>query len=134
MIFRNIALILILGCCACRQHQSPAPVVYGDNAAAGHYLSTRGIRLYYETYGEGAPLLMLHINGGSIANFANQIPYFATQYHVIAVDTRAHGKSIDPGDSLSFEQMADDFNALLDSLHLDRCYVIGCSDGGISGL
>jgi pimeloyl-ACP methyl ester carboxylesterase len=126
-------MLLFLGC-ACRQQQPPAPVLYGDNAAAGHYLNTRGIRLYYETYGEGAPLLMLHINGGSIANFANQIPYFATRYHVIAVDTRAHGKSTDPGDSLTFEQMADDFNALLDSLHLDSCYVVGWSDGGISGL
>jgi pimeloyl-ACP methyl ester carboxylesterase len=129
-----IFMLLILGCCACHQSQPPNPVVYGDNAAAGHYINTRGIRLYYETYGEGAPLLLLHINGGSIANFVNQIPYFATRYHVIAVDTRAHAKSTDPGDSLTFEQMADDFNALLDSLHLDSCYVIGWSDGGISGL
>src|ERR1700744_2916764 len=105
--------------CACRQMQTPEPVNYGDNAAAGHFLNTRGIRLYYETYGEGAPLLLLHINGGSIANFTHQIPYFATRYKVIAVDTRAHGKSTDPADSLTFEQMADDFNALLDSLHLD---------------
>jgi pimeloyl-ACP methyl ester carboxylesterase len=119
---------------ACRQNGSNTPVAYGDNAASGHYVNTRGIRLYYETYGEGTPLLLLHINGGSIANFANQIPYFATRYHVIAVDTRAHGKSTDPADSLTFEQMADDFNALLDSLHLDSCYVIGWSDGGISGL
>lgn len=131
---RTVILLLILGCCACHQPQNTPPVVYGDNPAAGHYLNTRGIRLYYETYGEGAPLLMLHINGGSINNFSNQIPYFATRYHVIAVDTRAHGKSVDPGDSLTFEQMADDFNALLDSLRLDSCYVIGWSDGGISGL
>ena len=129
-----IFMLLTLGLCACRQASTLAPVVYGDNAAAGHYLNTRGIRLYYETYGEGAPLLLLHINGGSIANFANQIPYFTTRYQVIAVDTRAHGKSTDPGDSLTFEQMADDFNALLDSLHIDSCSVIGWSDGGISGL
>ncbi len=90
--------------------------------------------MYYETYGQGAPLLMLHINGGSMKVFSNQIPYFAKHYQVIAVDTRAHGRSIDAGDSLTFEMMADDFNALLDSLHLDSCFVIGWSDGGISGL
>jgi pimeloyl-ACP methyl ester carboxylesterase len=111
-----------------------AQVNYGDNPAAGHYLATRGIRMYYETYGDGEPLLMLHINGGSINVFANQIPYFAKDYRVIAVDTRAHGKTVDARDSLTFEQMADDFNALLDSLHLQQCYVIGWSDGGISGL
>ena len=130
----SFLLPLVLGYCSCRQSQPDAPVVYGDNAAAGHYLNTRGLKMYYETYGEGDPLLLLHINGGSIANFANQIPYFATRYHVIAVDTRAHGKSVDPGDSLTFEMMADDFNALLDSLQIDSCNVVGWSDGGISGL
>jgi pimeloyl-ACP methyl ester carboxylesterase len=107
---------------------------YGNNPAAGHYLSTRGFNLYYETYGQGEPLLLLHGNGGSISNMANQIPFFSEHYKVIAIDTRAHGKSIDPSDSLSFEQIVDDFNALLDTLHLDSCYVIGWSDGGIDAL
>ena len=107
---------------------------YGDNPAAGHYLSTRGFKLYYETYGQGEPLLLLHGNGGSIENMANQIPFFSKYYKVIAIDTRGHGKSKDPGDSLSFEQIVDDFNALLDTLHLDSCYVIGWSDGGIDAL
>jgi len=107
---------------------------YGNNPDAGHYLSTRGFKLYYETYGEGEPLLLLHGNGGSIENMANQIPFFSQYYKVIAIDTRAHGKSNDPADSLSFEQIVDDFNALLDTLHLDSCYVIGWSDGGIDAL
>ena len=59
---------------------------------------------------------------------------FSSHYKVITVDSRAQGRSADPGDSLTFEMMADDFNALLDSLHLDSCYVIGWSDGGINGL
>jgi pimeloyl-ACP methyl ester carboxylesterase len=107
---------------------------YGDNAAAGHYLDTRGIRLYYESYGQGEPLLLFHGNGGSIESMANQIPYFSAHYHVIAIDTRAHGNSHDAGDSLSFEMIVDDFNALCDSLHLDSCYVIGWSDGGIDAI
>jgi pimeloyl-ACP methyl ester carboxylesterase len=115
-----------------------APVLaqapYGNNPAAGHYLQTRGIRLYYEVYGKGEPVLLIHGNGGSIASMGNQIPFFSERYQVIAVDSRAHGKSIDPGDSLSFEMMVDDFNALLDSLHLDSCNVIGWSDGGINGV
>ena len=111
-----------------------AQAPYGGNEKAGHYLATRGIHLYYEVYGEGKPVLMLHGNGGSISNMGNQIPFFAQQYRVIAVDTRAHGRSIDSGDSLSFEMIADDFNALLDSLHLDSCNVIGWSDGGIDAV
>jgi pimeloyl-ACP methyl ester carboxylesterase len=112
----------------------PQKIVYGNNPAAGHYLATRGIKLYYEVYGQGEPLLFIHGNGGSIGNFNNNIPFFAEHYKVIAVDSRAHGKSTDPGDSLSFEMMADDFSALLDSLHADSAYVIGWSDGGINGL
>ena len=130
MSVRIIACLLLLYICPLVHAQ----VAYGDNKTAGHYLHTRGFTMYYETYGQGAPLLMLHINGGSIKVFSNQIPYFAQHYHVIAADTRAHGRSVDAGDSLTFEMMADDFNALLDSLHLDSCYVIGWSDGGISGL
>lgn len=109
-------------------------ITYGSNPAAGHYLATRGVKLYYERYGQGEPLLFIHGNGGTIENFSNNIPYFAKHYTVIAVDSRAHGKSVDGADSLSFEQMADDFSALLDSLHFDSTFVIGWSDGGINGL
>jgi pimeloyl-ACP methyl ester carboxylesterase len=108
--------------------------IYGRNAKAGHYLNTRGFRMYYEMYGEGEPLLIIHGNGGSINNFLYQIPYFSKSYKVVVADSRAQGKSTDNGDSLSYEMMADDLNALLDSLNLRSCYVIGWSDGGINGL
>jgi pimeloyl-ACP methyl ester carboxylesterase len=65
---------------------------------------------------------------------ASIIPYFSKNYEVIATDSRAHGKSIDPGDSLSFEMMADDEAALLRKMHIDSAYVIGWSDGGIVAL
>ena len=107
---------------------------YGNNPKAGQSVKLRGINMYYETYGTGAPLLIIHGNGGSIKDFSKQIPYFEKEYKVILADSRAQGKSIDNGDSLSYEMMADDLNALLDHLHVDSCYVIGWSDGGINGL
>jgi pimeloyl-ACP methyl ester carboxylesterase len=107
---------------------------YGNNKGAGHYIKLRGIKMYYESYGQGKPLLFLHFNSGSISAFTYNIPFFAKHFRVIAVDSRAQGKTIDHGDSLTFEMMADDFNALLDSLRLDSCYVVGWSDGGITGL
>jgi pimeloyl-ACP methyl ester carboxylesterase len=130
---RVTTLFLLLSTFSINQFAN-AQIHYGNNPAAGHYLSTRGFKLYYETYGEGEPLLLLHGNGGSIENMANQVPFFSPYYKVIAIDTRAHGLSKDPSDSLSFEQIVDDFNALLDTLHLDSCYVIGWSDGGIDAL
>lgn len=107
---------------------------YGKNAKVGKYVKIRGFKMYYETYGKGQPLLMIHGNGGSIDNFVYQIPYFSKKYKVIVADSRTQGKSLDPSDSLSYPMMADDYNALLDSLHIDSCYVIGWSDGGINGL
>lgn len=110
------------------------PVPYGNNPEAGKYLAHRGFNMYYETYGTGEPLLMIHGNGASLADFKFQIPFFQDHYKVILADSRAQGKSADPGDSLSYEMMADDLNSLLDALKLDSCYVIGWSDGGINGL
>ena len=109
-----------------------AQVPYGSNN--GKYIQHRGFKMYYEVYGKGEPLLIIHGNGGSINNFENQIPYFSKNYQVILADSRAHGKSIDQGDSLNYEIMTDDLNALLDTLHIDSCNVIGWSDGGIEGL
>ncbi len=109
-------------------------VNYGRNDEAGKYIHIRGFDMHYEVYGYGQPLLLIHGNGGSIASMANQIPFFSKSYQVIAADSRSQGKSFDAKDSLSYEMMADDFNALMDSLHLDSAYIIGWSDGGIIGL
>ena len=108
--------------------------MYGRNPAVGKYADIRGFKMYYETYGKGEPLLIIHGNGGSINNFVYQIPYFAKSYQVIIADSRGQGKSIDNKDSLSYEMMTDDLNALLETLHVKQAYVIGWSDGGINGL
>lgn len=107
---------------------------FGNDPDAGRYYNIRGIKMYTEVYGTGQPLLLIHGNGGSISAFAQTIPYFLKKYQVIAVDSRAHGKTIDPSDSLSFEQMADDFSELLDVMQIKKAYVIGWSDGGINAL
>ena len=108
--------------------------LYGKNKTAGKYYNIRGFKMYAETYGQGKPLLFIHGNGGSINNFTKNIPFFATKYKVIIADSRSHGKSADPADSLSYEMMADDYAALLDAMKIDSAYVIGWSDGGINGL
>ena len=108
--------------------------IYGHNPNAGHYANVRGFKMYYEIYGKGEPLLLIHGGIGSINNFSGQIPYFAQHYQVIVVDGRAHGKSVDPTDSLSYEMMAEDFNIFLEFLKIKSCYVIGWSDGGNNGL
>jgi pimeloyl-ACP methyl ester carboxylesterase len=109
-------------------------VSYGANQAVGKYYAVRGIKIYTEVYGQGKPLLLIHGNGGSIKDFSSTIPFFSKKYQVIAVDSRAQGKTIDRGDSLSFEMMADDFAELLNQMHIDSTFVIGWSDGGINAI
>jgi len=116
------------------QHALGQQVDYGNNPQAGNYAEVNGIKLYYEEYGSGEPLLLLHGNGGSIDAFRFQIPFFEKHYHVIAVDSRLQGRSGGFADSLSYRQMADDFNGLLDYLKVDSAFVLGWSDGGINGI
>lgn len=130
-IILNLILFQILATIAVAQQKA---IPYGNNPAAGKYYHVRGVNMYAEVYGQGKPLLLIHGNGGNISAFANTIPYFSKKYKVIAVDSRAHGKTVDTKDSLSFEMMADDFAALLDKMHIDSAYVIGWSDGGINAL
>ena len=107
---------------------------FGRNTAVGKYINTRGVNLYYEIYGEGEPLLLIHGTNGSMRSFFFQIDFFAEKYKVIAVDSRSQGMSVDTSSVLNYEMMADDFSALLDTLKIDSAYVIGWSDGGINGL
>src|ERR1044072_8229401 len=103
---RKIALSLALTLTAltsafCQQPAGTVP--YGNNQKAGKYYYIRGFKMYCEVYGQGQPLLIIHGNGGSINNFAFQIPYFSSKYKVIVADSRAQGKSADKSDSLSYE-------------------------------
>jgi len=109
-------------------------IPYGNNKQAGKYYTVRGFKMYCEVYGTGKPLLIIHGNGGSINNFVYQIPFFAQKYKVIIADSRAQGKSVDNGDSLTYEMMADDYAGLLDAMKIDSANVIGWSDGGINAL
>ncbi|OXA86548.1 alpha/beta fold hydrolase [Flavobacterium hercynium] len=112
-----------------------APVKYGDNKEAGHFKQINGIQMYYEVYGSGKPLVLLHGNGGSIRSQGNRIEYFKQFFQVIAIDSRAHGKSVDNSPTpLTYKQMANDVSTLLDSLQIKNAYIWGQSDGGILGL
>jgi pimeloyl-ACP methyl ester carboxylesterase len=109
-------------------------IPYGKNQAVGKYYDIRGIKLYVEEYGHGEPLLMIHGNGGDMSAFSENVPYFSKKYRVILVDSRSQGKSVDTNPAITFEQMADDFAALLDAMHIPKAYVLGWSDGGINAI
>jgi len=107
---------------------------FGNNDSTGKYAIANGIKIYYEEYGQGQPLLLLHGNSESIGSFKLQIPEFSKYYKVIAVDTRGQGKSSEDGRTYTYDLFADDMNALLNNLNIDSANVLGWSDGGNTGL
>ena len=107
---------------------------YGNNKEVGKYVQINGAKIYYEEYGEGEPLLLIHGNGGNITKMGNQIDYFKSRYRVIIADNRGQGKSELKTDSLTYVQITKDWEELVNNLKLDSISIIGWSDGGIVGL
>jgi pimeloyl-ACP methyl ester carboxylesterase len=107
---------------------------YGNNDSVGKYITSNGINIYYEEYGQGQPLLLLHGNSESIQSFKLQIPELSKHYKVIAVDTRGQGKSTEDGKLYTYDLFAEDMDTFLNSLALDSVNVLGWSDGGNTGL
>lgn len=103
-------------------------------AHGGQHAALDGISLYYQTYGAGPPVLVLHGGTGFSETMHNQITALAPRHLVIAPDSRAHGRSTDGPGPLSYHQMAEDMVALMDQLHIAKADLVGWSDGGIIGL
>lgn len=104
---------------------------FGKNAKVGKVLHLKDADIYYEVYGKGEPLFLLHGNGGSIDAFTKEIPELSKHFKVIAMDTRAQGKSTDTStEPLTYIKFADDVKALADELKLRKINILGWSDGG----
>ena len=99
-----------------------------------HRINVNEGSVYYETYGAGSPVLVLHGGLGSLESMSYQIMALATSHYVVAPDSRGHGRSTDSSTSLSYSVMADDMLQVLDRLQMGRVDVVGWSDGGIIGL
>ena len=105
-----------------------AQIKYGSNN--GKYLTIRGTKLYYEEYGKGIPLLLLHGGLGSITDFKKCLPNLSKKYKVIAFDAPGLGRSEFADSIMTYKLMADYYSKAIDLLKLDSTYVIGWSDGG----
>jgi pimeloyl-ACP methyl ester carboxylesterase len=109
-------------------------ISYGNNPEAGSYFDTGEVKLYYEVYGKGDPILMLHGGVyGYISEYENLIPKLAENHQVICLATRGHGKSEIGHQPFTYSQRATDAFKLLKRLKINKATVIGFSDGAYSG-
>ena len=106
---------------------------YGSNN--GRWITINNKKIYFEEYGHGTPLLLLSGGGlsRSIKDFEKCIPELAKHYRVIAPDTPGQGRS-EQADSLSYPVLLEFMSQFIDSLKIDSAYVMGWSDGGITGI
>ena len=95
------------------------------------YVPVQGLRLYYEIYGEGRPLVLIHGGGSTIhTTFGNILPFFADHRKVIAFELQAHGHTEDRPTPSSFEQDADDVVEAMQHLRIPKVDIFGFSKGG----
>jgi pimeloyl-ACP methyl ester carboxylesterase len=111
----------------------PTPTL--PKADASGYAPVNGIRIWYATFGQGEPVLLVH---GGLANanyWGNQVPALvAAHYRVIVMDSRGHGRSTRNAQPYGYDLMSDDVIGLLDYLKIRKVALVGWSDGAIIGL
>lgn len=88
------------------------------------------IQLNYKEIGQGRPLILLHGNGENCEYFEHQMACFCHAYHVIAIDTRGHGKSPRGNAPFSIRQFAEDLHDFMDEKGVEKAILLGFSDGG----
>lgn len=108
-------------------------IPYGNNPKAGHYVQAKDAKIYYEVYGKGQPIVLLH-GGlfGSTVEFSDFIDQLKQKFQVIALSTRGHGKSELGTEPLTLEQRANDAMTVINAVTKDSVIVLGFSDGGYS--
>jgi len=100
-------------------------------AGTGRYADVNGLHLYYETHGQGRPLVLIHGGLGSGEMFGPTIPALVAAGHqVIAPDLQGHGRTADIDRPIDVRLMADDIAALVRHLGLEQVDVVGYSLGG----
>jgi pimeloyl-ACP methyl ester carboxylesterase len=99
------------------------------------YVEHEGARIWYATYGAGAPVILLHGGLGHSGNWGYQVPALISSGHrVVLIDSRGHGRSTRDAQPFMYELMASDVLAVMDSLHLEKAAVVGWSDGACTAL
>jgi pimeloyl-ACP methyl ester carboxylesterase len=105
----------------------------GIGADSSGFVEINNVQLYYEIVGNGVPLFYLHGGLSSSKDFSKYVSEFSSDFKVITVDRKGHGRSYDDHEPYSYSSMAESMNLFLEYLGIDSVLVIGWSDGGVVG-
>ena len=95
-----------------------------------------GVQLYYESTGEGFPLILAHEFAGDFRSWEPQARYFSRRYRVITYNARGYPPSDVPSDEDAYTQSThvEDLRGLLEHLGIDKAHICGLSMGGTLAL
>lgn len=93
-------------------------------------LTIGDLTLYYQEWGSGYPLVLIHGMGSDHTVWQEIIPLLKNNYRVLALDLRGHGMSTKTPGPYSIELFSHDLNQFLKSLDIDQAHFVGHSMGG----
>lgn len=96
----------------------------------GTYVQVNGLRMYYESHGDGIPVILLHGGFETCRIWDQVVSALSRNYRVITPDSRGHGRTEPSAKQISYPLMVDDFVQLIQKLELNKPFVVGYSDGG----
>ncbi len=99
------------------------------SSTLGHVEPVNDLQMYYETRGDGEPLVLLHGGGGIGANWELVFKVPPQGFRLLVPDLRGHGRTVNPAEEFSFRQSARDVLGLMDRLGIERFKAIGLSLG-----
>ena len=91
---------------------------------------SNGIELYYESHGEGKPLVLISGLGYPLWQWHKMVPVLAEHFQVITFDNRGVGQSDKPAGPYTAQMLAQDTVGLLDALGIEKAIIVGHSMGG----
>lgn len=141
--FTCLAITILMAAISCQQPSSKVddpkmPAERKDTIASQRlqavdtgYADVNGLKMYYEVYGSGKPIVLLHGSFMNIPlNWSHIIPLISRNRKVIVAEMQGHGRTRDTDRPLSYEGMADDVSGLLKHLRIDSADILGYSMGG----
>src|SRR5688500_4880759 len=109
---------------------APLPVTNNQG-----YVEHDGVRIWYASYGSGPTVILLHGGLGHSGNWGYQVPALVSSgYHTVVIDSRGHGRSTRDERPFSYDLMAADVLAVMDTLNLEKAALVGWSDGAVIAL
>jgi pimeloyl-ACP methyl ester carboxylesterase len=99
------------------------------------YIDLNDICMYYDDTGSGVPLVLL--NGATLTNETDWRALrssLTNSYRVLHIEHRGHGRTDNPAGRITFDLLAGDVVALIESLELAPVHIVGFIDGGITAL